>query len=328
MLSNEVFSMHAMSNLEYSFLAKELSNLVGKHLSKIRKVSEGIYRVKIGTSEVLVQPGVRMHITKYIEPAEKERFVEKVEKELDNAKLLSVEQINNDRIIAFNFDRGTLVFEMFGKGNIVLVKDETTVMAVKHESWSDREIKAGKPYQYPRKPSDELKVSDKYIIVSLTKLPLGKEYALEALTRVGIDEKTPGSKLSKKQLESLETEISKIRTDAKPYLFLEDVKPVEFALAPLSAQSSFESKEMPSLSEAADEYYNSVESPNEDLEKLQRRLDKQKERLAKMIEEEKELREKGDYIYANYQEIEAVLIEAKQGKGKLNKKEKSVEADI
>lgn len=317
-----------MSNLEYSFLAKELSKLVGKHLSKVRKVSEGLYRVKIGTTEVLVQPGVRMHITKYIEPAEKERFVEKVEKELDNAKLLSVEQINNDRIIAFNFDRGALVFEMFGKGNIVLVKDETTVMAIKHESWSDREIKAGKPYQYPRKPSEGLKVSDKYIIVSLTKIPLGKDYALEALSRAKIDEKTPGSKLSKEQLESLENEISKIRTSAKPFLFLEDGKPAEFALAKLTQYSSFEPKEMPNLSEAADEYYNSFESPNEDLDKLQRRLDKQKERLAKMIIEEKELREKGDYIYANYQEIESVLIEAKQGKGKLNKKEKSVEADV
>ena len=112
--------MHAMSNLEYSFLANELSRLVGKHLSKVRKVSEKVYRVKIGTSEIICEPGVRMHATKYIEPAQKDRFVEKVEKELDNAKLLSVEQINNDRIIAFNFNLGTLVFEMFGKGNIIL----------------------------------------------------------------------------------------------------------------------------------------------------------------------------------------------------------------
>jgi predicted ribosome quality control (RQC) complex YloA/Tae2 family protein len=247
---------------------------------------------------------------------------------LDNAKLLGVEQINNDRIIAFNFNLGILVFEMFGKGNIILVRDEKTVTSLKNESWSDREIKAGKAYKYPRKPSDELKVSDKYIIVSLTKLPLGKDYALEALARVEIDEKTPGSKLSKKQLESLENEISKIRTDAKPFLFLEDGKPSEYALAKLRQHSSLEPKEMPSLSEAADEYYNSVESPNENLEKLQRRLDKQKERLEKMLVEEKELREKGDYIYANYQEIESVLAEAKEGKGKLNKKEKSVEAEI
>ncbi len=320
--------MHVMSNLEYSFLASELSKLVGKHLSKVRKVSDNLYRVKIGTSEIICEPGVRMHITKYIEPAEKDRFVEKVEKELDNAKLLSVEQINNDRILAFNFNLGTLIFEMFGKGNIILVRDETTITAIKNESWSDREIKSGKPYKYPRKPSEELKPSDKYIIVSLTKLPLGKDYALEALARTGIDEKTTGSKLSKKQLESLENEISKIRAEAKPFLFLENGKPAEFSLANLAQNSSLESKEMPSLSEAADEYYNSAESPNEDVEKLQRRLDKQKERLEKMLEEEKELREKGDYIYEHYQEVELILNEAKQGKGKLNRKEKSVEAEI
>lgn len=320
--------MHAMSNLEYSFLAKELSALAGKHLSKVRKVSENLYRFKIGTSEIICEPGVRMHTTKYIEPAEKDRFVEKVEKELDNAKLLSVEQINSDRIIALNFSLGTLVFEMFGKGNIVLVRDGTTITAIKNESWSDREIKSGKPYQYPRKPSEELKTSDKYVIVSLTKLPLGKDYALEALARLGIDEKTPGSKLSKNQVESIENEISKIRSEAKPFLFLDSGKPAEFSLANLACQSCLEAKEMPSLSEAADEYYNAVETPNEDMEKLQRRLEKQKERLAKMVEEEKELREKGDYIYEHYQEVELILNEAKAGKGKIDRKEKSVEAEI
>jgi predicted ribosome quality control (RQC) complex YloA/Tae2 family protein len=320
--------MHVMSNLEYSFLANELSGLAGKHLSKVRKISDNVYRVKIGTSEILCEIGVRMHLTKYLEPADKDRFVEKVEKELDNARLLGVEQINNDRIIAFNFDRGTLVFEMFGKGNIILVRDENTVTAIKYESWSDREIKAGKPYKYPRKPPEELKVSEKYVIVSLTKLPLGRDYALEALARTKIDEKTPGNKLTKGQLETLEGEISKIRANARPYLFLEGGKPADFALSPLSSHSSLEIREMQTLSEAADEYYNSAESPNENLEKLQRRLEKQKERLVEMVREEKELKEKGDYIYEHYQDVEKILLDAKQGKGKLDKKEKTIEADI
>jgi predicted ribosome quality control (RQC) complex YloA/Tae2 family protein len=319
-----------MSNLEYSFLANELSEkLSGKHFSRMRKVADGLYRIKIGSYEIICQPGVRLHITKYLEPAQKDGFLEKVEKELDNAKLLSVEQVNQDRIIAFNFDRAALVFEMFGKGNIILAKDGKTVAAMKTESWSNREIHAGREYKYPvARPSDDIQFSDRYIIVSLTKLPLGKEYALEALQRAGIDEKTPGTNLSKEQRSEIEKQIQSIRSECRPYIFIEEGRPADFALALLSRYSSLESREVSSLSEAADEYYNSMEAPNQELEKLKRRLDKQNESMKKLVAEEKELREKGDYIYEHYQQVEQVLADAKEGKGKLNKKERSVEADL
>ena len=93
--------------------------------------------------------------------------------------------------------------------------------------------------------------------------------------------------------------------------------------------SSFpEYQETKSLSDAADEYYNSIETPNENLERLLRRLDKQKERLDMMTQEEKNLRSVGDYIYEHYQEVENAIEEAKKGKGKLNKKDKTVEVEI
>ena len=258
-----------------------------------------------------------------------DKFVEKTEKELGNAKLLSIEQINNDRIVSFNFDKGALVFEMFGHGNIILVKDRKTITAMRFESWSDREIKPGSTYRYPSsKPSEKLEASEKYIIVSLMKLPLGKEYALEALARLGIDEKTPGKKLSGNQLGMLEKELLSIRESAKPFLFLAGGKPAEYSLARLSAYSDLDAKECKTLSEAADEYYANMEEANPELDKLQRRLEKQEERLERLKEEEKSYKEKGDYIYANYQQVEEILEKAKEGKIKTDKKEKSVEADI
>ncbi len=322
--------MHKMNNLEYSFIVKELSTLAGKHFSRIRKIAEGIYRMKIGSVEIICEAGVRLHATKYMEePRPHDRFVEKVGKELDNAKLLSVEQVNMDRIISFNFDRGTLIFEMFGQGNIILVMDNRTVTAYRYESWAGREIKRGAPYSPPTtKPSEVLKPSERYIIVSLMKLPLGKEYALEALSRLKIDEKTPGDSLSRKKIEMLEAEIGAMRDSAKPHLFLDKGKPVDFSLARLSRFSGLEAKEHATLSEAADEYYHILEEPKPALEKLQRRLEKQKERLAKLIEDEKSYKKTGDYIYEHYQEVEGILHKAKAGEGKLDKKEKSVEADI
>jgi len=330
--------MHQMTNLEYSFIVAELApKIVGKHFNRIRKLGEGTYRMKIGTTEVLCELGVRIHETRYVAEAETDKFVEKAGKELDNARLISLEQVNNDRILSFTFDKGTLVFEMFGDGNAVLVRGGVTVCAAKYEKWAGREITVGKPYSPPASvPSTKLEPSDKYIIVSLMKLPLGKDYAAEALARAKIDEKTPGNKLDVGQLSRLERELESIRSSAKPLVFYDNGKPVDFALAALSKNSKLEARPFVSLSEAADEYYANVELPNPEVEKLVRRLEKQRERLDELLREEKSDRERGDFIYAHYADIERLLALAKEGKfdelqrlgAKLDKKEKSMEIEL
>jgi len=337
--------MHKMANLEYAFMVQELApRVVGRHFSRIRKVAEGIYRIKIGDSEILCQAGIRLHETRYIEKSEQtDKFAEKISKELDNAKLISLGQINNDRIIEFTFDRGRLIFEMFGDGNIVLVRDGITVCAYRYESWSDRNIKAGSSYA-PPKPSvtEQLEVSDRFIIVSLMKMPFGKDYAAEALSHLGIDEKTPGNQLAPDQINRIEVELRKIRDGAKPVVFYQGGKPVDFALVDLARYSKLEKREFASLGDAADEYYANMEQPNPEVEKLMRRLEKQKEHLQELLEEEKANRSQGDYIYAHYVEIERILGLAAAGKFeeiekipnqkikviKIDKKEKSVEVEL
>jgi len=323
--------MHAMSALEYSSIIGELRPVIGKHFDRIRKLGEKTYRMRIGSIEILCELGVRMHATRYLEEGqEADKFAEKLSKELDNARLLAVEQINNDRIISFVFDRGSLIFEMFGKGNAILVRDGKTVCAHSYESWSDREIKVGSLYKPPKTmPLETFEPTDKYIIVSLMRLPLGKQYALEALARAGIDEKKPGDKLTKEELAKLERAISDIKKDVKPLAFYDKGKVVDFALAPFSAYKSLESKAFMSLSEAADEYYANAEQPDPRLEKLLGRLEKQKERLAELKNEEHENKARGDLIYARYAEVEQAIAMAKSGKSeKMNKKERTVEIEL
>lgn len=336
--------MHKMNNLEYSFIVTELTpKVVGRHFNRIRKISDNIYRLKIGSTEIICELGVRLHETMLIEKTEQtDKFVEKAGKELDNAKLTSIIQVNRDRIVSFVFDNTTLVFEMFGEGNAILVRDGLTITAARFESWSDREIKVGSPYSPPKSaPSKSLEVSDKYIIASLMRLPIGKEYAIEALARLGIDEKEKGNSLSGNRILALEQELSRIETDAKPVAFFDNEngkeKMVDFALAPLHRYQAAIKKEFPSLSAVADEYYSKAEKPNPLLEKLLNRLEKQQERLLELRAEESANKEAGDLIYSKYQEIEHILALAKEGKfeelekshaGKADKKEKSVEVEL
>ncbi|MEW6723049.1 MAG: NFACT family protein [Candidatus Micrarchaeota archaeon] len=336
--------MHRMSSLEYSFLADELARgLAGRHFNRIRKLKEGLYRMKIGSSEIICELGVRIHFTRYIEEAkEADKFAEKLDKELDNAKLRQVRQLAGDRILSFDFESGegesSLIFEMFGEGNAILARGGKIICAAKYESWSDREIKAGAEYRTPKTaPSEKLEAGPKYIIVSLMKLPLGKDYALEALARCGIGEKTPGSALSGNKLMELERAISGIRESAKPVGFFENGKMKDFALAPLSKYATLENRAFASLSEAADEYYSKVEEENPELEKLEERLKKQKERLSALADEEAASRALGDLIYANYAKAEEALALAKAGKfdelekkfaAKIDRKEKKMEFEL
>ena len=270
--------MHNMSSLEYSFLSNELSTkLVGKYFSRVRKLSEDTYRIKIGDYELLCQLGIRLHITKYIEdPKLSDQFAEKVSKELDNARVKAVRQINNDRIISIDFERGSIIFEMFGDGNVIFVKDDLINCASKYEKWADREIKVGLPYKAPKaSTSSKIEYTDRYIIVCMMKLPLGKDYSCAILSKLKIDEKTPASSLSGNQISNLESEIEKVLSNLSPVLFKDGDKIVDFALFPLPKFSSLTSVSCTSLSDAADEYYSKVEKENPQAQKIQNRLEKQ-----------------------------------------------------
>ena len=321
-----------MSNLEYSFVVQELEPVIGKHFGRIRKISEGRYRIKIGSVEILCEVGVRLHPTRYMdEPGQNDQLVEKISKELANSRLRSVKQINNDRIISFDFEKASLIFEMFGKGNIILVKDGKTVCAYRYESWSDREIKAHNEYKAPKSNvADKLPETDKYVIVAMMKLPLGKDYSAEILERLQIDEKTPVNKLTEEQISSINNEIKKITEAVKPRVYYRNGKPCDISLAPLIKYPDLESKEFAAFGDAADEYYANVETTDPRMEKLRNRLEKQEQRLALLQEQEKKYKQTADYIYEHYDEIKKHIDDAKKGKfpEKTNKKEKSMEIEV
>jgi len=334
--------MRSMLALEYGYLIKELQCLVGKRFTKIARVESG-YKMKIGDADLACRPGIKLYATKYIEEAgEADAFVEKTRKELKGKILKGIEQINRDRVLMFDFGELRLYFEMFAKGNLVLVKNGKTLAALRYERWRDREIRTNREYKTPEAPPEKIDdiISGNYIIVSLLSLPLGRLYVEELLARTGIEEKTQGITLSEKQVADLKKTLEEMKAEFRPYVFYENEKPADFGLVKFSKYSELEAREFKTLSEAADEFYWNAPVQKKDtvLEKLEARLAKQQEYLEKLKAGEKEFRERGDFIYANYQKVESILetaknigldeIEEKIEGAKLNKKEKSIELEI
>jgi predicted ribosome quality control (RQC) complex YloA/Tae2 family protein len=341
-------TMRAMENLEYSFIAKELKTAEGKHFSNAYRIVEGKYRMKIGDMHIVLEAGKRLNIAKYVEEAkEADKIVLFLKKILDNVKLKEVKQHSGDRVVIFEFEcrdsPALLVFEGFGDGNIILVKEGNTVAAMREEEWSDREIRAGKPYSLPKsKIVEKLEdaLSDRYVVTSLMKLPLGKEYAKEILQNCGIDEKKAGNALTDAEITLLKQEIGKLADGAAPYGFYEAGKITDYGLMKFSRYAKLEARPFPTLSEAADEFYFNVKETgrNEKLDKLKRRLEEQENRLESLKKDALDAKAQTDFLYVNYDKVEAILQKAKGlsmdevekefERAKLNKKKKEIELEL
>ncbi len=312
--------MREMQNIEYSYIVRELQQMEGRHFSKIYSLGEKFFRLKIGDMQVIIELPLRVGIAKYISKAEEgTNFTRRLKKILDNQMLMRAYQCGKDRIVAFEFEKNILFLEMFAKGNIILTdKNGKIAEALREEKWKDRALAKGEGYREPKSEiTEELEktLSGKYAIVCLLRLPLGKEYAKEMLERCRIDEKKQGDALSQDEISCLKREYENILHGLRPLLFLENNKVVDYALVKFAKYANLESREMPSLSEAMEEYYTNApeqETRKARQEQLGRRLKEQMEMLEKLKMEGKDAKEKGDFIYANYRKIEEIVEIAKK----------------
>lgn len=345
--------VRSLASLEYSYLIEhEFKNLIGKHFSKVQRISETKIRFKIGDIDLIFEAGVRLHQTKYMEEVEEPTQLELLLKKcLDNAKLTEIYQYNKDRVIVFEFQAGKekckLIFEMFGKGNMILIQNSKTICSLKEETWSDRLIKKGEEYKLPKSNVTENldeaieNNKEKYIVIALLKMPLGKDYVIDILEKTKIDQKSPCATIGKADIEKLKREIEQLILKTKPVGFYNDDKIEDFGLTSFSKYHDLKTKEFSKLSEAADEYYwLNKEEKNQKLEKIKKRLEEQVRKLDELRIQEKETKEKGNFIYANYEKIEEILKVAKAAKleeledtlkfhkAKVNKKEKTIEIEL
>ena len=146
--------MQKMSGADLHFAAEEMKGLQGKRIAKIRKTEGGIYLFKIGTEEILFEPGVRLHLTRQVHQAadSPDGFVAYLRKNLEGKTAASIEKADGERIISITTkSRERLAFELFRKGNIVFVLEDGTIAAcLNREEAGGRKIAKGEKYCYPK----------------------------------------------------------------------------------------------------------------------------------------------------------------------------------
>ncbi|MDX1534493.1 MAG: NFACT family protein, partial [Thermoplasmata archaeon] len=147
----------ALTSFDIRLLVEELQGLRGAYLEKVyQEGSSFIFRFHVprgGKRELFVQPGRWLFLGKgFQKPAQPPPFAQALRKALGNAVIRDVSQRGFDRILLLDWERrtpGTLVFEMFGRGNLLLLRDGEIEVTLAGGKWKAREVRRGVAYTFP-----------------------------------------------------------------------------------------------------------------------------------------------------------------------------------
>lgn len=146
--------MQKMTGLDLEFAVADMQALCGKRIAKIRKTEEGVYLFKIGTEEILFEPGIRLHITRQVLKATDapDGFVAFLRKNLEGKTAQTIAKREGERIVEITSrSKERLIFELFRKGNLILVGEDGNVYAcLLREDAGGRRIERGVKYEYPK----------------------------------------------------------------------------------------------------------------------------------------------------------------------------------
>ncbi|MFP4045941.1 MAG: ribosome rescue protein RqcH, partial [Candidatus Aenigmatarchaeota archaeon] len=235
-----------------------------------------------------------------------------------------------DRVLEIKTKDLTLVCELFGKGNFILVDgDGKIIQPMEVQKWSNREVVPKKEYKYPPSGADPRKIGkrelmrkvddDREVVREIARgLNLGGQWAEEVCARAGIDKTTEGKDLTNQHVSKIKEAIDSIfseNRDAK--LVRKEGKLVAAIPFPLQIFSDYEYESCSSFNRALDKYFSGEdvkkverekeEKKKEKVKKIERIEKEQKEAIEKWERIKKEAKEKADLIYNNYSLIEDVL---------------------
>lgn len=152
---------NSMSNVDIRLILPELrESAEGAFIKNIYQYGD-IFTLKLyqpggGTSQLLIQPGHRIHLTEYVRKAPRvpPKFCTVLRKYLRDKRIVSVKQHELDRIVVIEIgdeeSSYKLVAELFGNGNLLLLDPEDVIfVARRYRKMRDRDIVPKALYEFP-----------------------------------------------------------------------------------------------------------------------------------------------------------------------------------
>ncbi len=256
----------ALTNFDVYVLSRELSD--AKRVSKIVRIPAG-YKLKWRPVLDLIYVGGTLLIpTAYVIEADRPDNLAVISRKLfSNARVEAVRQLNFDRILEVKTDRGSIIFELFSRGNVILTDSEGTIVyATLQREWSSRTIKRGHRYQTPPAPAiypgidfDAFRsaLTGRDIVRSLVRAGIPPVYAEEVAYRAELEPTTKINQLDSAGMRRLYDALNAIFSDLQnpepTVYYAEDGTIEDVTVFPVTRYASLSSKTFPTLSEALDQ---------------------------------------------------------------------------
>ncbi|TLZ57122.1 MAG: fibronectin-binding domain-containing protein [Methanobacteriota archaeon] len=333
----------SITSFDLRLLVAEWQGLVGGHVDKIyQRDDEVMFRVNTsdrGKVELYSKAGrwLCLH-TVEDKPESPPPFAQTLRRLLDNARVTSVEQRGLDRIAVFRVERGPerfdVVFEVFSKGNLVLVRDGTIVAVMSPQKFKDRAVQVGEPYAYPAAGIDPLELDrggfanalkgakGQVVRILATVMNLGGTYAEELCLRAGVDKEIRVKDLQDPQIDSLYTALNNIAVaidqERRPAVILQAGRAIDATPVELVQYGEAERKEFPTFNEALSHFLMIAEPQLEVRDdfaaKFERRIGQQRETLQKLRDEAILLEAQAVFLYGHYAILDELLRAIREGR--------------
>ncbi|EQD36067.1 Fibronectin-binding protein A domain protein [mine drainage metagenome] len=307
--------MREISNLELSVLIERLKQVEGSYVDKFYDLGDGRFTLKLSRRDfkanILCILSHTLHMTAYTEKyGEPSNFAVAVRKRIAGYIVNSVTKVNNDRIVKLSLAKGEstvdMVFEMFGKGNLVIVDGTGRVLlAYAYEDFRGRSIKPRSEYKPPENLGTDIlacskdearglmqKHGDTGIMSFMSKWTnIGTLYVENAILSLGIGPKETLNDLRSKVWDVI-NRIKEEEEEAKRgvvRVYLGDDNIVDYALCDIEKYSKARVMTFDDIDKAMDLIYvekaEKVETLNPAIERLNKSIEKQKRIVAGIDEQ-------------------------------------------
>jgi len=332
-----------LTSIELRFLTKELQNLVNGKIDQIYqpKETEMLFQIHLPSKgkQLLytVLPSFIFLTSEKPEiPLDVTEFCSVLRDRLTNARIRSIQQIQNERILEITLEKEKeylLIIELFSKGNIILCEGKKILFTLFTQKWKDRTIRPGQEYIFPeekcnpfdKKSFDETIHSNKKESLSkilAVKLGLGKIYAEELCLRTEINKLA--TEINQKEIDTLFDELNKmIIQPVNARIIYQNKEILDIIPIGMKFYQNTEQQRFNTYNEALESALNKmlatskktgVESKfTSHLKQIETKIAKQKQTQEKLEKEAVENLRKGEMIYENYQKVKETLTGRKRG---------------
>ncbi|MCR4368352.1 MAG: NFACT family protein [archaeon] len=331
-------------NLTLAYLLEELKPVLdGSYVNKVAELKNGYLKIKLhskqGSKDLILAPN-DIFLTSFSLQARhgKTNFAVAAKKELYNKRLVSIEQNHADRVVTLKFLEHSIVLELMGEGNKILLDSQGKILSCqRNEKWADREVKKGIAYVYPKprgvdpKSLDEKGLAEFFsksnqnairALISYADIsPLAAEETFHFLR---IEKSVPAEKISAsdaKKIAQSARDLYSLKKPASPVKYEKFAYP--FALTHLAEKPvpikslNFYADETVSAQLSRSEVAQEKGVAEKEVSKLEFHAKAQGEARNKFEKQSQEAQKKAELIYEHYAELEelknAIFLGVKAG---------------